>query len=155
LGVGATRSYNAFISDITERVEAEKSIHKLHSELIANAMQLEQSNNELEAFSYSISHDLRAPLRHIDGYARMLQEDAADKLEGEPRRYLDEISESARRMGTLIDDLLAFSRLGRKPVQLTEVNMRLLIEDVLGASAESAQGIVRIGELPLAQADPI
>ena len=155
LGAGPTRSYNAFISDITERVEAERNIHGLHTELIANALQLEQSNKELEAFSYTISHDLRAPLRHIDGYARMLQEDAADKLDGETRRYLDEISESARRMGSLIDDLLAFSRLGRKPLQLTSINMRSLIEHVLKGDFETAQGLVHIDELPGAQGDPI
>lgn len=155
LGSGLSRIYNAFISDITERVEAEKNIHALHSELITNAMQLEQNNRELEAFSYTISHDLRAPLRHIDGYARMLHEDVADKLDGETRRYLDEISEAARRMGTLIDDLLAFSRLGRKPLERIRIDMRALIDNVVLENGEAAQRAVHISELPSAQADPI
>ncbi len=155
LGNASSRTYNAFIGDISERVQAENNIRVLHAELVANGMQLEQSNQELEAFSYSISHDLRAPLRHIDGYARMLQEDAADMLTGEPRRYLDEISESARRMGTLIDDLLAFSRLGRKPLQRSEVDVRAMIREVLGKFEETGDSRVHLGDLPDAQADPV
>ncbi|MBK7012349.1 MAG: hypothetical protein IPH43_06525 [Xanthomonadales bacterium] len=86
----SSRTYNAFIADISDRVQSEKNIRLLHAELVANSLQLEQSNQGLKLSSYSISHDLRAPLRHIDGYARMLHEDAADTLTGEPRRYLDE-----------------------------------------------------------------
>ncbi len=148
------RSARSLDHAAAKRVEAEKSIHALHAELVANAMQLEHSNQELEAFSYTVSHDLRAPLRHIDGYARMLQEDAADKLDGETRRYLDEISEAARRMGTLIDDLLAFSRLGRKPLQRIQIDMRALVKEALVGNGEVAEGTVHIGELPMAQADP-
>ncbi|MGB0134805.1 ATP-binding protein [Dokdonella sp.] len=155
LGTGPTRIYNAFIGDITERVKAEKSIHKLHSELIANASQLEQSNRELEAFSYSVSHDLRAPLRHVDGYARMLQEDAVDKLDPEMRRYIDEISDAARRMGALIDDLLSFSRLGRKPIQKVDVDMGTLVKRVLQEHGDAAKGAVNICNLPAAHADPM
>ena len=155
LGNASSRTYNAFIADISDRVQAETNIRLLHAELVANSMQLEQSNQELEAFSYSISHDLRAPLRHIDGYARMLHEDAADTLTGEPRRYLDEISESARRMGALIDDLLAFSRLGRKPLQRTEVDVRAMIREVLGKFEETSDSRVHLGDLPDAQADPV
>ncbi|MBX3698919.1 MAG: PAS domain S-box protein [Dokdonella sp.] len=155
LGDGVARTYNAFIGDITERKEAEKRIQKLHADLLANANQLEQSNAELEAFSYTVSHDLRAPLRHIDGYARMLHEDAADQLQGDTRRYLDEISAAARRMGALIDDLLAFSRLSRKPLQRTEVDMRKLIEGVLGETSEADEATVVIDGLPMVHADPV
>ena len=120
------------------------------------AAELERSNRELEAFSYTISHDLRAPLRHVDGYARMLQEDAGDALEPEMRRYLDTISESSRRMGMLIDDLLAFSRLGRKPLERVNIDMNELTVHVLAeAGADATQAAIEIGELPSVEADPV
>ncbi len=139
--------------DITERKQAEHCILALNAELGANAMQLQQSNRELEAFSYSISHDLRAPLRHIDGYARMLQEDAGELLDPDMRRYLDTISDSARQMGALIDDLLAFSRLGRKPVERTEVDMHALVERVVDEVGGGSR--VSVGPLPAVHADPV
>jgi light-regulated signal transduction histidine kinase (bacteriophytochrome) len=114
------------------------------------------SNRELESFSYSVSHDLRAPLRHIDGYARMLREDAEPVLDAEMRRYLDAISEGARHMGTLIDDLLAFSRLGRKPLDCAQVDMTDLARHALveaGGLRSAAE--VEIGALPGAWADPV
>jgi signal transduction histidine kinase len=133
-----------------------------HDLLAANREQafksaeLERSNRELEAFSYTISHDLRAPLRHVDGYARMLQEDAGDALDSEMRRYLDNISESSRRMGMLIDDLLAFSRLGRKPVERVRVDMNELTTHVLReAGAGTTEAAIEIGELPTVSADPV
>src|SRR5688572_637717 len=109
--------------DISERREAERRITELNRQLLQRQSSLEQANKELESFSYSVSHDLRAPLRHIDGYARMLREDVGPSLGEEPRRFLDTIVESARRMGLLIDDLLAFSRLGRKPLASRSVDM--------------------------------
>lgn len=150
---GASHTFNAFIRDISERRQAEEAIHALNAELQAQASELRQSNRELEAFSYTISHDLRAPLRHIGGYARMLQEDAADALDGDSRRYLDEIGAAARRMGALIDDLLAFSRMGRKPLERVPLDMRQLVERV----AEECGGArkVKVGALPEAQADPV
>jgi len=120
------------------------------------AAELERSNRELEAFSYTISHDLRAPLRHLDGYARILQEDAGDQLAPELRGYLDTISDSSRRMGMLIDDLLAFSRLGRKPVNRTRVDIADLTRrayDEVGGSSAAASFV--LGELPDAHADPV
>lgn len=139
--------------DATERKRAADSILELNAELSANAVQLQQTNRELEAFSYTVSHDLRAPLRHIDGYARMLQEDAAEHLDADMRRYLDTISASARQMGALIDDLLAFSRLGRKPVERTEVDMGALVEHVLQEIGAGAR--VDVGQLPTVQGDPV
>jgi PAS domain S-box-containing protein len=152
---GAVVGASKVVRDISERKRAEDSILALNTELGKNAAQLREVNRELEAFSYTISHDLRAPLRHIDGYARMLQEDAA-QLEPELRRYLDAISTSARTMGMLIDDLLAFSRLGRKPVERVPVDMAAIARSALrelGGDA-SADRVV-LGELPGAHADPV
>ncbi|MEO7685629.1 MAG: ATP-binding protein [Nitrosospira sp.] len=89
------------------------------------------ANKELESFSYSVSHDLRAPLRAIDGYSRILQEDNAAKLDNEGRRLLEVIRENSKRMGTLIDDLLAFSRLGRKPVAATSIDMTAMVQEAM------------------------
>jgi light-regulated signal transduction histidine kinase (bacteriophytochrome) len=87
-------------------------------------------NNELEAFTYSVSHDLRAPLRSIDGYSKILQEDHGSKMDAETTRLLDIIRNNARRMGQLIDDLLDFSRLGRKELEKSTVNMEALVMHV-------------------------
>jgi PAS domain S-box-containing protein len=116
--------------DNTERKKSEIEIRNL--------------NNELEAFTYSVSHDLRAPLRSVDGYARILQEDYGDKLDGEAQRVINVIINNARRMGKLIDDLLEFARLGRKELSKSRVDMthlvnsvkRELVEDVAGRYVE-------------------
>ena len=104
--------------DITERKLAEESIRKLNAELEDKAAQLGAANQDLESFSYSVSHDLRAPLRAIDGFAQMLEDDCKDKLDDGGKRFLSVIRENSRRMGTLIDELLRFSRLGRQPVAI-------------------------------------
>lgn len=150
---GVLRGYVGLAEDISGRVEAERRIRQLNERLQAKAAQLEATNRELESFSYSVSHDLRAPLRHIDGYARMLSEDVGDRLEDEPRRHLAAITAAARRMGTLIDDLLAFSRLGRKPVERRPVDMRRLVDEALAELAGGEATIV-VGELPAAEGDP-
>ncbi|MDQ3038587.1 MAG: ATP-binding protein, partial [Pseudomonadota bacterium] len=145
----------AVARDATQRKQAELAVSTLNAELSAQAVELQQTNSELESFSYSVSHDLRAPLRHIDGYAKMLQEDAGDQLDEEMRRYLDSIGESARRMGVLIDDLLAFSKLGRKPVQRVDMDMRALVQRVAEELQLADDPRVAIGPLPEAQADPV
>ncbi len=139
-----------------ELAEASSLQQALNRELSSQADELLQSNRELESFSYSVSHDLRAPLRHINGYARMLSEDAADQLQPESRRYLQTIIDSARRMGLLIDDLLAFSRLGRKPLARQHVNMQDLVESAVGEIRTSNNSAVHIdiATLPSVDGDP-
>ncbi len=146
------------IADITARKEAEHAISKLNQELIARSVALQSSNQELEGFSYSVSHDLRAPLRHIDGYARMLLEDTAGQLTPESQRYLQTIIGSARRMGALVDDLLTFSRLGRKPISKQQVRMQDLVKSVMHEIESNQSGStakIELSALPDAAVDPI
>jgi len=117
---------------------------------------LEAVNKELEAFSYSVSHDLRAPIRGINGYAQILEEDYADKLDADGMAVLHSIRKNSKKMGQLIDDLLAFSKLGRKQVTVADINMNSLVnilkEDFL---AEDTEGRIsfNIEDLPPAKGD--
>jgi signal transduction histidine kinase len=112
---------------ILREIEHRKTTQR---EIEKTAAQLELTNKELESFSYSVSHDLRSPLRAIDGYSRIFEEDFAEKLDDEGRRLLKVIRTSSKKMGQLIDDLLAFSRMGRKPVDFGRVEMDALVDDV-------------------------
>lgn len=121
--------------DVTERKKAEQVIKSLNENLEAKVIertaQLESVNRELEAFSYSISHDLRAPLRAINGYARMLEEDYYTIFDENGKRLLGIVQKNAHQMGTLIDDLLSLSRLGRKEIQKSLVDMKGLTQSIL------------------------
>jgi PAS domain S-box-containing protein len=128
---GAPKFLLGISEDITERKLAEHAIRELNAELVGKAAQLEATIKELESFSYSISHDLRAPLRAVDGFALMMEEDYKERLDAEGLRYLTVIRQNSRRMGALIDDLLAFSRLGRQTVAHGEVNVDSLVREVI------------------------
>lgn len=149
------------ISDITERRAAEGKIHQLNTELenrvVERTTELEVANKELEAFSYSVSHDLRAPLRAVDGFSQAVLEDYGPLLPPEGQNYLKTIREGAQQMGTLIDDLLAFSRLSRAPLNKQTVNTGNLVSAVLedlNSEREGRQIEIRVDELPSCQADP-
>jgi len=114
-------------------------------------------NEELEAFSYSVSHDLRAPLRHINGFAEILVERAASGMDEAARRYLEKIRDSARRMGVLIDELLSFSRAGRTELRSSRVSLRRIADEVIAELRQDTEGRAiewRIGSLPEVEADP-
>jgi light-regulated signal transduction histidine kinase (bacteriophytochrome) len=118
---------------------------------------LQFANNELEAFAYSVSHDLRAPVRHIAGFAELLQKYADAVLDGKSRHYLSMILDSASRMGNLVDDLLAFSRIGRAETRKTSVDLAELVEGVVSEIAPDTQGrnvTWRIAPLPACYGDP-
>jgi signal transduction histidine kinase len=119
--------------------------------------QLEETNKELESFSYSVSHDLRSPLRAIDGFARILTEDYGGKLDEEGRRLLGVVRDNSQKMGRLIDDLLAFSRLGRKPLAATSIDMKRLVGEVLAELEMPARTTPQlvVGELPAVRGDPM
>ncbi|MDQ2692715.1 MAG: PAS domain S-box protein [Chloroflexota bacterium] len=121
----------ASIRDITERRLAEQQIRRLNEELNQRASQLEATNRELEAFSYSVSHDLRAPLRTIDGFSLALLEDYAEQIPDEGRNYLMRIRTAAQRMAQLIDDLLNLSRLTRAPLNPEPTNLSKIAQHVL------------------------
>jgi light-regulated signal transduction histidine kinase (bacteriophytochrome) len=108
--------------------------------------ELERANRELESFSYSVSHDLRAPVRAIEGFARILEEEAGDRLEPAARKYLATIRDNGRRMGVLIESLLEFSRLGRRALNLSDTDMAALAKDVF---EELSGGMAKVPELVL------
>ena len=117
--------------DITARKKAEEEVKKLNEELLRRAAELEASNKELEAFSYSVSHDLRAPLRSITGFSTFLVEDYGEKLDDKGKLYLKKIGDSGELMGQLIDDLLKLSRVTRSEIYYEKVNLSDIAQNVV------------------------
>lgn len=145
--------------EVRQRRRADGALLAANRELLENAGRLETANKELESFTYSISHDLRIPLRAITGYAGMLTEDHSGSLDAEGRRLLGVIRDNSKRMGALIDDLLAFSKFGRKVLSTTSIEMRALVENVVaelrghGQSHSPTQARVILDDIPAAWGD--
>ena len=137
--------------DVTERKRREEQVQALNDELEKRSLALEATNKELEAFAYSVSHDLRAPLRHMSGFTELLQKNSAGALSEKGQRYIGIILESAKRMGNLIDDLLAFSRIGRAETHKTTVSLEQLVQEAVAEVREDSAGrdiVWKIGGLP-------
>jgi PAS domain S-box-containing protein len=146
--------------DISERKKAEAAVHRVNEELEARVLertrQLEQANRELEAFSYSISHDLRAPVRAITGFSQIIAAEYGHQFEGELARLFNLISKSGQRMGELIDDLLSFSRLNALELRRAPVNMTALVRSVaaeLRSHQTNGHARVQVADLPPASGD--
>lgn len=138
-------------NDITVRKRREQEIESLNQELTKRSTELEVINKELEAFAYSVSHDLRAPLRHITGFTELLHNKASTLVDEKSNHYIAMILDSAKRMGNLIDDLLAFSRIGRAETQETQVSLAQLVKEVLIEVRQDTEGrniSWKLGALP-------
>ena len=138
------------------RRQVEENLRQAQEELAKRAVELQAANKELEAFAYSVSHDLRAPLRHVVGYAELLKKQAASALDEKANRYLKTILEAAKRMGDLIDDLLGFSRIARAETKKAAVNLEQLVAQVIAEVAQDTSGrdiAWKIGALPVCYGD--
>lgn len=150
------------IRDITARIRAEEELRflaeALEEKVQERTRQLSEANAELESFAYSVSHDLKAPLRAIDGYSAFLEDGEASRLSEEGRRFLTEVRANAKFMGQLIEDLLAFSRVGRALLSVEEVNLASLVEDLVAQERRLAPDRtieLELGDIPPVQADPV
>lgn len=162
--VAARRRIETELRHTSDRLQAElqqsqhkeSEIHRLNQEVTARAEQLETSNKELQSFAYSVSHDLRAPLRHVIGYSELLQKQAASSLDDKSRRYIQTIVEAAKRMSNLIDDLLAFSRVGQVETTKTPVSLDQLVKEVVAEIGQETSGrdiVWTINALPVCYGD--
>ncbi|MDO9627345.1 MAG: ATP-binding protein [Methanobacteriaceae archaeon] len=141
---------------LSERVERVRSLRKLNEELSEQAEKLADANDELEAFAYSVSHDLRVPLRAIDGFSRIMVEDYEDELDEEGIRLLNIIRDNTKKMGQLIDDILLLSRAGRQDMNSTKIDMKSLAQSVyndFSNQTENRNINLAIDELPVTYGD--
>ncbi len=144
------------VNDVTTRALAEQKVNELNRQLEGKVTQISDVNRELEAFSYSVSHDLRAPLRHISGFARKLEQQLGDRVDDKVSHYIEVIASSAQRMALLIDDLLVFSRLGRGALRLQAIDMQSLVEEASSLAESGVQDrriVWKIAPLPMVIGD--
>jgi PAS domain S-box-containing protein len=156
-GDPANRRVAILFNDISERKMTEERIVRLNADLASRASELEAANKELESFSYAVSHDLRAPLRHVQGYVELLTRELPAQLSDQGRRYLKTITKAAQDMGLLIDELLSFSRSARTEMREIAVDLDKMIQDVLRGMELAVRGrniVWKIASLPRARGDP-
>jgi len=154
---GQLQGFSKVMRDVTEQKAAQEKIEKLNHDLEQRASDLEAANKELEAFTYSVSHDLRAPLRHIDGFSQLLVDEHGPQLPAEVRRYLDRIQNGARQMGQLVDELLNLSRIGRREIGLQVTGLDSVVGQVVNELKMEIDGRKvdwKIASLPYVECDP-